>query len=158
MEVIEHTKQLYELSFHLLGSLDEGALASELDKVRAVVSKHGGVIVREQQPERFQLAYTIVSKNAGKNVRHDSSYFGGIFFEANGDEADAINKALSATESVLRHLLIGVSREALAPQQRHAAPAAKKAPVVKQQKTADVDAPKMTKEAMDKEIENLVVE
>ena len=156
MEAVKHTNQLYELSFHLLGSTDEAAVAVELDKVRAVVAKHGGTVVKEQQPEPFTLAYTIVKKQGGKNVRHDSSHFGYMFFEASPEGADNINKELSTLDVVLRHLLIGVSREAIMPQQRRSAAAPNK-PVVKTKKV-DPDAPKMTKKDMDKEIESLVVE
>lgn len=154
MEATENTNQLYELSFHLLSTVEEGAVAIELDKIRAVVSQYSGAIVKEQQPEKFNLAYTIVRKLGGKNEKYDSSYFGYLLFEATPEGAHSINTDIKGINNVLRYLLIGISREALSPHKRRSAPVATK-PAGKTK--VDPDAPKMTKADMDSEIEKLVV-
>ena len=102
--------QSYELAFHVLPTIAEGEVIAVFDAIKTVIKKEGGEIMGEEEPERFELAYEIVKHLEGKNRRFRSAYFGWVRFNALPQVAALINKEIGAHGSILRHLLIKLTR------------------------------------------------
>ncbi len=100
----------YELAFHVLPTVAEGEVASVFESIKNTITKSGAEIFDAEAPERFDLAYEIVKHYEGKNRKFSSAYFGWVRFKA---DAEAVLKVTEATEdntSILRHLLIKLTK------------------------------------------------
>lgn len=110
MELDEKVVQSYELAFHVLPTIAEGEVSSVFDKLKAFIKKEGGEIFGEESPERFELAYEVVKHLEGKNRRFKSAYFGWVRFKAVPESAVSINNEVAQNPTLLRHLLIKLTR------------------------------------------------
>lgn len=102
--------QSYELAFHVLPTIAEGEVSSVFEAIKDVIKKEGGEIFDEEAPERFELAYEVVRHLEGKNRGFKSAYFGWIRFKATGAGAVTVNTEIDHNNSILRHLLIKLTR------------------------------------------------
>ena len=110
VEMDEKEVQSYELAFHVLPTIAEGEVTTVFDAIKTVIKNEGGEINGEEAPERFELAYEIVKHLEGKNRRFRSAYFGWVRFTAAPQAAVAINNEVAGNGTVLRHLLIKLTR------------------------------------------------
>jgi small subunit ribosomal protein S6 len=110
--VAEGLNQLnaYELAFHILPTVAEGEVQSVFDSIKALITKDGGTITDEEAPERFELAYEIVKSQEGKNRKFRTAYFGWIRFTAEATTAAPLLEEMDTHASVLRHILIKLSK------------------------------------------------
>ena len=102
------TENVYEVSFHLLPTLDEGAVSNSFSSFKDAVAQ-GGKVLSEVLPEPQDLAYTIqhtVRQASGVYGRYDTSYFGSIKFAAAPDFVSQVEQVFSGNEQVLRFLLV----------------------------------------------------
>jgi len=146
-------KQLYEVAYHLVSSIDEAAVAGEADKIREVAQRHGGQISEEGMPAKFSLAYTISRNVSGKNEKHDTSYFGWFRFEVEQEAMPKIQNEIDGLENVLRFLIVKAHPVEIQPRRkpksvfsRTADKTEKKSPVTSE----------ISKEELDKEIRALL--
>ncbi len=102
---------VYELGFHLVSSLAEEQIEGEFSKIKKLLEKHSASFVSEDFPKLRALAYTMIKKGQGKNVRHDKAYFGWVKFEIATSEIAAIKEALDLNESILRYLITTTVKE-----------------------------------------------
>ena len=100
----------YEFAFHLLPTVAEGEVTAVFQKLKDLITKHGGTITIEEAPIRFDLAYEIVKHLEGRNRKFSSAYFGWVRFEIDPSEIEAITEAVEGTKELLRHLLIKLTR------------------------------------------------
>lgn len=153
-----HT-ELYELGYHLVSTLSEGDVPTETTKIRGLLEGAGAVVLTEELPKKLDLAYTISKRIGNAKERFDTSFFGFMTFEATGDVADAVRKAVDASDTILRSLIVKTvpeSEKRAQPPRRTPRPEAKRT----EGEATSTDAPaeeKMSKEEMDQEIEKLVV-
>lgn len=105
---------VYELGFHFLPTLSEEAAASEFESLKALIGEVGGSIFGERAPSLMPLAYAMDKKIETVRQTFDSAYFGWVAFEAPGASLAALSERMSAHPSVLRHLVVKTSREAVA--------------------------------------------
>lgn len=110
VEMDEKEVQSYELAFHVLPTIAEGEVNSVFETIKGIIKKEGGEIFDEEAPERFELAYEVVRHLEGKNRGFTSAYFGWIRFKATGAGAVAVNAEVDHNNSILRHLLIRLTR------------------------------------------------
>ena len=101
----------YELAFHVLPTVAEGEVTGVFDKIKTLVSSHGGTISTEEAPERFDLAYEVVKRIEGKNRKFTSAYFGWVRFTALPDKVDELTSEIDQRGEILRHLLVRLTRE-----------------------------------------------
>ena len=104
----KQVEKVYEVSFHLLPTVDQDAVSSLFDRIKKVIGR-GGEILSEAQPESRDLAYTVrhtVRQRDGSYGRYDASYFGSVKFVASPDFIAQVEKTLSDDEQVLRFLLL----------------------------------------------------
>ena len=102
---------VYELGFHLLPTLGEEEVSAEVDGLRSLIEKHGGVIISTESPKLIDLAYTMEKKQESKNAKFDSALFGWIKFEGESDKAEALDEEVGARKNVLRYLIIKTVRD-----------------------------------------------
>ena len=102
--------QSYELAFHVLPTIAEGEVSSVFEAIKDVIKKEGGEVFDEEAPERFELAYEVVRHLEGKNRGFNSAYFGWVRFKATGQATVKINAEVDHNNSVLRHLLLRLTR------------------------------------------------
>jgi ribosomal protein S6 len=100
----------YEFAFHVLPTVAEGEVPSVFETLKAQIAKVGEII-SEEHPERTDLVYPIVKPMEGKNRKFTSAYFGWVRFKLESDALAGLMEELTATPSLLRHLLIKLTRE-----------------------------------------------
>ncbi len=102
--------QSYELAFHVLPTIAEGEVSSVFESIKDLIKKDGGEVFGEEAPERFELAYEVEKHIEGKNRKFRSAYFGWVRFKAVPSDTVAINAEIDSNGSILRHLLIKLTR------------------------------------------------
>lgn len=108
------TAGIYEVGYHLLPTIAEEDVDGEASSLKDILGKAGASIIGERAPVKIRLAYSIEKKEEGSKRSYDSAYFGWTAFEALGASLAVINGAFKANPSVLRHLLVATSRDAVA--------------------------------------------
>ncbi|HMO79055.1 MAG TPA: 30S ribosomal protein S6 [Candidatus Paceibacterota bacterium] len=98
-------KKLYELSFNIVPASKEKAIA-ELEIIKKVLSKHKSEIVKENQLELINLAYTMIKKIGEKNHRFDQAFFGSILFHSTAKDVELIKEEIDSNKNIIRFLLI----------------------------------------------------
>lgn len=110
VELDSKEPQSYELAFHVLPTIAEGEVDTIFEAIKDVIKKEGGEIFDEEAPERFELAYEVIKHLESKNRRFNSAYFGWVRFKAVPENTVLINAEIDHNVSILRHLLIKLSR------------------------------------------------
>ncbi len=100
----------YEFAFHVLPTVAEGEVQGVFDAIKAHIA-HTGEIISEERPERIDLVYPIVKHLEGKNRKFTSAYFGWVRFKCDADKLGDLMEELGTVNTVLRHLLIKLTRE-----------------------------------------------
>lgn len=95
----------YELTVVLHPDL-ESNLDSVLEKIRGLITKAGGKVLKEDNWGKKRLAYPINKESFGVYV-----YFE---VELPGESATKLDGTLNITDEVIRHLLVGVDLKARA--------------------------------------------
>lgn len=100
----------YELAFHVLPTVAEGEVAKVFQKLKDTITKHGGIIITEEAPIRFDLAYEVIKYLEGRNRKFTSAYFGWIRFNVESTKVEKITDSVEGTKELLRHLLIRLTK------------------------------------------------
>lgn len=90
----------YELAIIINGKLDEETRDSALEKVKGYVERFGGTISKIDDWGKRRLAYEI------EKVKEGYYYF--IYFEADAEAPNEIEKRVRIMETVLRYLCLNV--------------------------------------------------
>jgi ribosomal protein S6 len=99
----------YEFAFHVLPTVAEGEVAGVFDEIKAHIAKVGE-ITHEEAPERVDLAYPVVKHREGKNRTFTSAYFGWVRFKLTPDVLGHLAEELGTVSSILRHLIIKLTK------------------------------------------------
>lgn len=148
----EDRMQVYEIGYLLVSSIPEEKVASEVEALRAVLTKKGAEFIGEEAPELKTLAYTMVKKIGPTNHSFDKGYFGWFKFELAAKEIESVKKVFEESASMLRMLLINTIKENTY--------LGKKSPVSAVETVIDsnVEAVVVSPEEMDKSIDAMVKE
>ncbi len=112
-------RQVYELGFHVLSTLNEDELEAAVESLRKAVSAHDGTFISEATPELLDLAYTMTVNEGGKHTKYDTAYFGWIKFEMEPEQAVLLKaEVLETDKNILRYILIRTVREETRAQMR----------------------------------------
>ena len=104
----KNEEKVYEVSFHLVPSIDADKVPEVFERVKGVVSAVGEIL-SEEQPVLRDLAYTIrhtVRQRDGSYNRYDEAYFGSVKFRALRDAVKQVERTLQDDAEVLRFLLL----------------------------------------------------
>ncbi|MEX0762605.1 MAG: 30S ribosomal protein S6 [Dehalococcoidia bacterium] len=88
----------YELIWILGGNVSDADGAESIEKVKTLVSEHGGEVQQAEPWGRRTLSYPI------RNYREGSYYL--ARFSADGNRAMDIERAVQSDQSVIRHLMV----------------------------------------------------
>ena len=151
--------RIYEVGFHIVPSIPEEKLSSELTAIKDVLEKNGAVFISEEFPKLKPLSYQMTKVLGPKHLKFDTAYFGWVKFEMAPENIDTVKKALELSETILRFLIIKTVREStlsvIKPAYRPAE--VKPIPGLDIKKDAPVKSPVSDAE-LDKTIDALVVE
>jgi len=161
--------KIYEVGYLLVPFLPADQVPGEVTKIiKAVVEAEGGEITSEIDPITIRLAYAVTKNLANKNNKFNDAYFGAIRFKLTPDKIAILKKSLDKDLNVLRYLIISLpkgSEKMVAPKRAYTARREERIPAdMMTIERIDKDEPKkeekaeMSKEELDKEIENLLVE
>ena len=105
-------EKIYEVGYHIISSVSEENLPTEVEKIKAYLAKEKASILSEEAPKLRPLAYSIKKAFGGTYKTFDKAYFGFIKFELPEDgDIRNIDLSMKNNESVLRHLVIKTVRE-----------------------------------------------
>jgi ribosomal protein S6 len=153
-------EKVYEIGYHIVSSVAEEQIPSEVEKIKGFLSKENAVIISEEAPKLRPLAYSIKKAFGGSYKTFDKAYFGFIKF-ALGEEADikTIDSSMKNNESVLRYIVVKTVREntMYSPKMSVFSDKDAKIKTLKVEKT-DADAKPASIEEIDKSIDALVSE
>lgn len=143
----------YEFAFHVLPTVAEGEVATVFEKLKTIITKHGGTIITEEAPARFDLAYEVMKYLEGRNRKFKSAYFGWIRFTALPSVIEEIMEEVEGTKELLRHLLTKLTKvEEEHPFYFHESLAASS------QKVVTIDFDEIVAEAASEEVDEIVTE
>lgn len=159
MQPEETARTIYELSYHLPVSLPEKEQEAVLDLFRQEVSKAGGVFLAEGALEETDLAYPI----AVHGTTHTKSFFGWMKFELDPASAKAFQTdTLPSEKRLIRATFIQTVREdtrASAQARSHnIVQEVENKGVLERKITTEEVSAEVSEEAIDKSIDELVVE
>lgn len=110
--------RVYEVSYLINPSYSAEALAQAVSAFQDLIKKEEGEVVSQGEPKLINLAYTMIHKIGGKNIRVKEAFFGWIKFEMSPASLDIVKKAFDANKDVIRSLIITTVREnTLAPEE-----------------------------------------
>lgn len=103
--------QVYEVGYHLLPSVPEEEVASEVAKIHSILSENGASVIAEGLPLLRQLAYAISKKIETKTLNFHKAYFGWIKFEMDRGQVENLKNKITDLPKILRFLIIKTVRE-----------------------------------------------
>jgi ribosomal protein S6 len=107
----ENDNLIYEIGYHLLPTIDESEVPTEVSKIKSIIEENGGVIVSEEMPKMVVLAYDISKAINIKRQKFNKAYFGWVKFEADPAKVADIKNKVENIQNVLRFLIIKTVKE-----------------------------------------------
>ena len=107
---VERELNSYELAFHILPTIAEGEVKTVFEGIKRAISESGGLLLEEEVPARFDLAYDIRALLEGKNRKFSSAYFGWVRFELESEKIAEVTEMVEGKKELLRHLLIRLTK------------------------------------------------
>lgn len=105
-KTINESSKLYELGFHIVGTIDSNKVASVIDEIKSLIQTHHGDIVREGEVREITLAYTMVKHVAGVNKKYNQAFFDWIKFTMNSEDVVNLKSALDSKDNIIRFILV----------------------------------------------------
>jgi ribosomal protein S6 len=106
--------RVYEVGYHIVPTVAEDSLEKVTGDIRAAIETAAGGSVNflaEGAPALTRLSYEMETLEGDKSVEYDRGYFGWIKYEASPESVEALDAALKANPSVMRHLIFQTVRE-----------------------------------------------
>lgn len=155
--------QIYELGFHIVPTVEATDLEKEINFIKSIIDKNGGIVISEEFPKQITLAYTISKSIDGKLQKFDTASFGWIKFEMKTNNILNLKEEADADKNILRYLIIKTVRESTLVSKDTASTKTETTKNIKPKKTnktADLPTDKkkepISEEELDKTIEELI--
>lgn len=100
----------YECAFHILPTIADEEVPRVVGELKELITRGGGTVTSEEAPERYDLAYQIVTKIDGANRRFNASHFGWVRFTALPSAQQALIEELGHKQEILRYLIVRLTR------------------------------------------------
>jgi ribosomal protein S6 len=112
MEEKFQDKNLYELGYLLVPTINADKIPEEVSVLRNALESFDGVIQSEEQPKMKKLSYEVSQDLAGgKRNKYEDAYFGWMRFDLSSEGIIKFGEELKKNDSILRHLIINLSKE-----------------------------------------------
>ncbi|MFT5359591.1 MAG: ribosomal protein S6 [Candidatus Paceibacteria bacterium] len=102
---------IYETSFSFLPTLASDELATQVGKLKEVITSKGGEIISEEYPQVINLAYSIRHRMDNKYKTHETAHFGWVKYDVEQSEAQDVKKGLDNIKVLLRYLTLKTVKE-----------------------------------------------
>lgn len=103
--------QVYEIGYHIVPSVPEEKLTTEVEAIHASIKKNDGTIITEDFPKLRELSYTMTKTVESKNHNYDEAYFGWIKVEMPVAKLAAVEADVKGMVNVLRYIIVKTIRE-----------------------------------------------
>lgn len=163
-EKIEGRTQVYELGFHIVPTVPENDLPSEVSALKTLIENNKGIVISEEFPKIQNLSYSIFKVVGGVKQKCDTAYFGWIKFEGDSSLVKTVEEGAKTNPHVLRYLLVKTVKESTLYGLKMAQSAKMQGGLErglesrKPKSEVAADKPKMSPEEMDKTIDELIKE
>jgi ribosomal protein S6 len=162
--------RVYEIGYLIVPSVAQEKLQDKAAALGQLITKQGGAILEQGEPQFRDLAYDMATSVANKKVVHKTGYFGWIKFEVDPALTAKIEEDLKKDTDLIRYMFIKTVRDnTLAPAQavltaeaeekarkeREKNAPVKEAPAVAKKETSDEP---VSKEEIDDTIDKLIVD
>jgi ribosomal protein S6 len=154
----QNDRQIYEIGYHLLPTVEEPHVPAEAVNLKSIVEENGGSVISEEMPKMTPLAFVISKNIESKKQNFNKAYFGWIKFEAEPSRLKYIKNKADNLASVLRFIIIKTVREDTLHVPK--IPMFKKENNVSKEPKGDdlAEKPKASSAEIDKSIDDLVIE
>ncbi len=98
-------QKIYETTFIVNAGLDDPQIDTVIDKVKEIITKHGGEIMELARWGRKRFAYPIKKKNNGFYVLCE--------FKSSGDIVARLERHFQLDENIIRFLIIALDKKSL---------------------------------------------
>jgi small subunit ribosomal protein S6 len=98
-------QKIYETTFIVNAGLDDPQIDAVIDRVKELITKHGGEIMELAKWGRKRFAYPIKKKNNGFYVLCE--------FTSSGDIVARLERHFQLDENIIRFLIIALDKKAL---------------------------------------------
>jgi ribosomal protein S6 len=142
---MEKETKLYEIGYLMNPGISEEQVLGEINALRNIIEKKGGVITVEEKAKLIKLAYAIKKIKIGK---FETAYFGWIKFMAETEAIIEIKNEADRMENLVRFMIIVGNDEQAQPR------AGKRTYTKKEEKVEDKQ--QVNEEEVDKKIEELI--
>lgn len=160
----ETEPKVYEIGYLLTPILPQDSLAGQaVEAIKSPIDKCGGLITSEMDPSMIRLAYTVKKTIANKKERFNEAYFGALRFKLSPGKAPVLKEILDKNDKIIRFMIVSIpdgEETIVAPKRTYQRREVKPFEIERREKEeAPVEeAKEMTKEDIDKEIDNLLEE
>ena len=155
----DNDTRVYEVGFLLDATIPEDTLAVEVQKIKESIEKDGARFISEEFPKLLELEYTMTVSQDGSKSVHDTAYFGWVKYEKDPSQIESMHKALSANTSIVRFITIKTDEQDFTPFKVPTKVDTEKDKGERDSKKESSKEPiAITKEELDKTIEELVIE
>lgn len=146
---------VYEIGYLMVPSIAEENLGGEVTAFKDALTAKGVTFISDEYPRMMELAYEMSRSIMNKKQKFSYGYFGWVKFETTTEAAVVIKDMMDKNETFIRYLMIKTVRENTMSQKR-----AYKTdgPRRKQATKTDAEQAPIDEEAVDKEIDALVLE
>jgi len=107
----EEKMYVYEVGYVLLPTITEEKLPEQVLAIRAILEEAQGMVISDEFPSLIPLAYSMEKAIDTGKVVCKEGYFGWIKFEMPASSVSAVDKKLSALESIVRFLIVKTFRD-----------------------------------------------
>lgn len=156
---MENEKQartsVYEIGYLMVPSIAEENLGAEVTSFKDALNAYGVTFISDEYPRMMELAYEMSRSIMNKKQKFSYGYFGWVKFEATTDTAVQIKDMMDKNETFIRYLMIKTVREnTMSPKRAYKTDGPRRKQAVK----TEAEAAPIDEEAVDKEIDALVLE
>lgn len=156
-EITADETRIYEIGYLLSPSVSAAGLAETVEKnLKSLIAGAGGSEVSDLPPRAIRLAYPIKQTVGHKPLTFREAFFGACRFRLAPAAVSAADVALRASPELIRHLLIEVPPPALAEEKPPRDKTRRPPPLRAKFADAGTAVQAMSREEMDKEIEQLL--
>ena len=152
----ENDKRVYELSFLLVPTIEEGELGVAYTNLKDMVASFGGEMIAGEMPKMTPLAYSMLKVVSNVRNKYNSAYFGWVKFFMDAEKVLELKKKLDFESNVIRFLILKTVKENTIATKRFVGRDSayrKNTP----KKSDDGEVVPINKEEIDKEIDAMVV-
>lgn len=104
-------QRVYELSYLLMPTLSDDLAAERVAEIKKFIADRGGEEIVSGDPERIDLAYTMIKVIDNKNIRVAEAFFGWTKFTLDPELLVELRAMLEAHNDLIRYLLFKTVKE-----------------------------------------------